>query len=65
MVKNNTAVSLYDPVGELTDSLTEVACEGARRILAIALETEVNDFLTQHAALKTNKVNNALYAMVF
>ena len=36
--------------GELHVDLDELACEGARRMLAAALEAEVDDYLAAHAA---------------
>ena len=36
-----------------TDSLTDILREGARALLAQAIEAEVADFLAQHATLKT------------
>ncbi|EIM28580.1 transposase [Microvirga lotononidis] len=39
--------------GSFTDSLTDILREGARALLAQAIEAEVADFLAQHATLKT------------
>jgi hypothetical protein len=36
-----------------TDSLTEILRSGARAVLSRAVEAEVAEFLTKHAALKT------------
>jgi putative transposase len=40
--------------GTFTDSLTEVMRHGARALLVRAIETEVAEFLGQHAELKTD-----------
>ena len=40
--------------GTFTDSLTEVLRNGARALLAQAVEAEVAEFLAQHADLKTD-----------
>ena len=39
--------------GHLTDPLTEILRNGARALLAQAVEAEVADFLAKHADLKT------------
>jgi hypothetical protein len=36
------------------DPLQEVLREGARKMLAAAIETEVSDFIKQHGSLKTD-----------
>jgi hypothetical protein len=45
--------------GTFTDSLTEVLRNGARALLARAVEAEVAEFLAQHAALKTRPTRAA------
>ena len=37
---------------EQNDPLQEVLREGARKMLAAAIETEVSDFIKQHGSLK-------------
>ena len=52
-VKDNV-VSLNNPLrNEVEDMLTEIAREGARKMLATALEQEVNDFLAKHKQHRT------------
>jgi hypothetical protein len=48
MEENTSIVALRQP-GAVDDPLTEIAREGARRMLALALEAEVEAFLDQHA----------------
>ncbi len=38
-----------------SDPLQEVLREGARKMLAAAIETEVSDFIKQHGSLKTDE----------
>ena len=45
-------IKLAQP-GTFTDSLTEILRDGARALLAQAVETEVADFLGRYADLKT------------
>ena len=40
---------------EQNDPLQEVLREGARKMLAAAIETEVSDFIKQHGSLKTDE----------
>ena len=47
-----TVVKLLQP-GSFADPLTEVLRNGARALLAQAIEAEVAEFLTKHADLKT------------
>jgi putative transposase len=49
----DTNVFQLSQPGSFTDSLTEVLRNGARALLAQAVEAEVAEFLNQHAALKT------------
>jgi hypothetical protein len=51
-VTNDTVVQLVQP-GSFSDPLTEVRRNGARALLAQAVETEVAEFLGKHAGLKT------------
>src|SRR3979411_2653969 len=51
-VSNDNVIQLIQP-GIFDDQLTEVLRNGARALLAKAVEAEVADFLCQHAALKT------------
>ena len=49
---DTNVIKLAQP-GAFTDSLTEILRDGARALLAQAVETEVADFLGRHADLKT------------
>jgi putative transposase len=51
-VSNDNVIQLIQP-GIFDDPLTEVLRNGARALLAKAVEAEVADFLGQHADLKT------------
>jgi putative transposase len=51
-VPNDTVTKLIQP-GSFDDPLTEVLRNGARALLAQAVEAEVADFLAKHAASKT------------
>jgi putative transposase len=51
-VTNDTVVQLVQP-GSFSDPLTEVLRNGARALLAHAVEAEVAEFLGKHADLKT------------
>jgi putative transposase len=51
-VSNDNVSRLIQP-GCFDDQLTEILRQGARTLLAQAVEAEVADFLTKHAALKT------------
>jgi putative transposase len=51
-VSNDNVVKLIQP-GAFEDQLTEVLRQGARTLLAQAVESEVADFLAKHADLKT------------
>jgi transposase-like protein len=51
-VPNDNVVRLIEP-GAIEDQLTEVLRNGARALLAQAIETEVAEFLGKHADLKT------------
>jgi putative transposase len=53
-VSNDNVVRLIQP-GTFQDQLTEVLRRGARDLLAQAVEAEVAEFLTSHAALKTEE----------
>ena len=45
---------------EQNDPLQEVLREGARKMLAVAIEAEVATFIEQHSALKTDEGNSAV-----
>src|SRR5215470_16823470 len=45
----DTNVSKFVPPGTFTDPLTEILRDGARALLAQAVEAEVAEFLAQHA----------------
>jgi hypothetical protein len=51
-VENDTVVGLHQP-GEFEDLLTDVLRQGARKLLAQAVESEVADFLAAHTDLTT------------
>ena len=51
-VSNDNVIRLIQP-GTFDDQLTEVLRNGARTLLAQAVEAEVADFLGKHADLKT------------
>jgi putative transposase len=51
-VSNDNVVKLIQP-GCYDDQLTEILRQGARTLLAQAVEAEVADFLAKHADLKT------------
>jgi len=51
-VPNDTVIKLIQP-GTFNDQLTDVLRNGARALLAQAVEAEVADFLSTHADLKT------------
>jgi putative transposase len=51
-VSNDNVTKLIQP-GEFDDQLTEILRNGARALLAKAVEAEVTDFLGKHANLKT------------
>jgi transposase-like protein len=53
-VPNNNVTRLIQP-GSIEDPLTEVLRNGARALLAQAVEAEVTEFLTKHADLKTDE----------
>ena len=51
-VTDDSVVTLRQP-GEFEDLLTDVLRQGARKLLAQAVEAEVADFLAAHADLTT------------
>jgi len=51
-VTDNSVIKLAQP-GEFTDALTEVRRDGARTLLAHAVEAEVASFLASHADKQT------------
>jgi hypothetical protein len=46
-----------------TDSLTDILREGARALLAQAIEAEVADFLAQHASLRRGDQGGSSYCL--
>jgi hypothetical protein len=52
-VSNDNVVKLIQP-GAFDDQLTEILRQGARTLLAQAVEAEVADFLARHAELRTD-----------
>lgn len=48
MSRNDTVVELSNPAKPISDPLIELAREGARRMLSVALEVEVEGFLSQY-----------------
>ena len=61
-MSNDNVFKLIQP-GAFDDQLTEILRQGARTLLAQAVEAEVADFLAKHADLKTEDAANALCAM--
>ena len=57
-MSNDNVVRLIQP-GAFDDQLTEVLRDGARALLAQAVEAEVADFLGKHADLKTEDGRSA------
>ena len=55
---DTNVIKLAQP-GTFSDSLTEILRNGARALLAQAVETEVADFLGRYADLKTAAATNA------
>lgn len=53
-MSNDTVIKLVQP-GSFDDPLTEVLRNGARTLLAQAVEAEVAEFLAKHAGLKTEE----------
>ncbi|MFN9974663.1 MAG: transposase, partial [Phycisphaerae bacterium] len=51
-MSNDTVVKLIQP-GTITDPLTEILRNGARTLLAQAVEAEVAEFISKHADRKT------------
>jgi hypothetical protein len=51
-VSKDNIIKLIQP-GNVDDQLTEILRNGARALLARAVEAEVSDFLDKHADLKT------------
>ena len=62
MSKDNI-IKLIQP-GNVEDQLTEILRNGARCLLAQAVEAEVADFLDKHADLKTGMATSASSATV-
>ena len=62
MSKDNV-IKLIQP-GDVEDQLTEILRNGARSLLAQAVEAEVADFLGKHADLKTATATSASCATV-
>ena len=53
-MSNDNVIKLIQP-GFFDDQLTEILRNGARALLAKAVEAEVTDFLDQHADLRTQE----------
>jgi hypothetical protein len=51
-VSNDNVFKLIQP-GAFDDQLTAILRQGARTLLAQAVEAEVSDFLAEHAGLRT------------
>ncbi len=51
-MRNGNVVEMESPASQARDALTEVLREGAQRLLAGAVEAEVDAFLAQHAHLR-------------
>ena len=51
-MSNDNVFTLVQP-GAFDDQLTEILRQGARTLLAQAIECEIADFLAKHADLKT------------
>ncbi|MGY3413183.1 hypothetical protein ACVWZV_009349 [Bradyrhizobium sp. GM5.1] len=62
-MSNDNVIHLIQP-GIFDDQLTEVLRNGARALLAQAVEAEVADFLGRHADLKTRDATSASSATV-
>jgi len=58
-MSDDNIVQLIQP-GSFSDSLTEVLRNGARSLLAKAVEAEVASFLAKHADLKTDDGSSRL-----
>ena len=50
-MKKNNVLDLKKPEETFQDALTQVMREGARKMLAVALEKEVEEFLQKYAHL--------------
>jgi hypothetical protein len=62
-VSKDNIIKLIQP-GNVDDQLTEILRNGARALLAQAVEAEVADFLGKHADLKTRTATSASCATV-
>ncbi len=54
-MSDGNVVELPGPASEARDSLTEVLREGAQRLLAGAVEAEVEAFLAAHAQVRDER----------
>ena len=59
-MKNNDRLIEFCPESPVWSPLEEIAREGARKMLAVALELEVNDFLKKYSDLKDETGNQAV-----
>lgn len=59
-MKKNNIVEGYFQQSEIKDPLTEVLRSGARKLLAEAVQGEVEDFLAQHKGLRTSNGHQAV-----
>lgn len=62
-MSNDNVIQLIQP-GIFDDQLTEDLRNGARALLAKAVEAEIADFLGQHADLKTGTATSGSSALV-
>ena len=57
-MKNNNLINEHNPIQSVvSDTLTIFIREQAQKMLRIAIEAEVNDFILQHANLLTHTGN--------
>ncbi len=61
-MSQDNVTKLFQP-GTFSDPLTDVLRDGARQLLAQAVEAEVADFLARHANLKTRTGGSASCVM--
>ena len=54
-MKQNTVVEMKKPEPFVDDPLTAIVRQGARDILAKALETEIDNFISQYTGLKNSQ----------
>jgi transposase-like protein len=60
-MKNNNLINAHNPIQSIvTDTLTTFIKEQAQKMLRAAIETEVNDFISQHSSLLTYDGNQRI-----